>query len=139
MRDSMLILHFIGLAMALGAGFSSLTLSLVAGKMPKEEAQAFTKKTLSLIYLAKTGVIILLVSGAALMTPYWSQLKTMPTLHVKFTLVLLLLINLIIHSSYAKKVKAEGGEKHFPKLKILARTSLALGLCITILAVLTFH
>ena len=49
----MLIVHFIGLAMGVGAGISSFFLSFIISKLPKEEAIALAKNNLSLIFLAK--------------------------------------------------------------------------------------
>ena len=135
----MLIIHFVGLAMGVGAGLASLFLSIVNSRLPKEEAIAITKKNLSLIYLAKTGLILLIVSGFSLMSDYWKSMRELPWLHVKFTLVFLLLVNLIIMAIFSKKAKKEGGEAYLPKIKFLGRISVVFGLGIIICAVKTFH
>ena len=56
MRDSMLIIHFIGLAMAVGNGFAQLFLSKVRQNMPEAESETFLMKTLYLNLMGKNWI-----------------------------------------------------------------------------------
>jgi uncharacterized membrane protein len=140
MRDIMLIIHFIGLTLGIGAGVAGVFMSLITTKLPKEDAIKVNQTNLSLIFLAKTGLVILIVSGFALMTPYWSVFKSLaPWFHLKLTLVFILLINMVFMVIFANKAKKQEGLAYLPKVKWLGRFSVLLGFMIIISAVKTFH
>ena len=139
MKQILLIIHFIGMAMALGASFSSFFVSMTLSKYPKDEAIAMAKKNLVLIYLAKTGLVLLIGTGLKLMMPYMSAMKEMPWFHTKLTLVFLLLINLIVMAIFSKKAKAEGGEKFLPRIKLMSIFSMIFGISIIVCAVMNFR
>lgn len=139
MRDIMLIVHFIGLALGLGAGFAHLFLGLATKGMDAEQTAQFRIKTLPINIMSKIGLVLLILSGGYLMTPYWSNLAAMPLLHVKFTLVGLILILLIPMSIFAKKAKKNNDASQLKKIKVLGRIILALTITCVILAVKQFH
>ena len=139
MRELMLILHFIGLAMALGAGFANLFLGSVASKLPPAERGGFMSKTMILGRMGQIGLGLLLVSGFYLITPYWKVLGEMPLLIAKLTLVgvLLILVGSILF--ILRKSKKENNPAILGKIRPLGMLNFLIGITIVILAVLVFH
>lgn len=135
----MLIVHFLGLAMSLGTGFSHLFLGMVRAKMEKEESDKLLVNTLFLNYLGKTGLTLLILSGGYLMTPWWGSLMGMTALMIKLILVLVLTALMVLATIYGKKFKREKDKKYLPKIEMLGKSIMLLGILIVILAVYVFH
>lgn len=138
MRDIMLIIHFIGLAMGLGASFANLFLGMVASKLPPEDARAFALKTMELRKMGYIGISLLVLSGLYLMSPYWRILPTTPLLIAKLLLVAVLIGLISVMSKAGDKFKA-GDATQMKLLKPLGRIALIITLVIVILAVSVFH
>lgn len=138
-RDIMLIIHFIGLAMGVGTSFAFMFLGIAASKLPEAERVSFTIKTLFIGRMGHIGLGLSILTGLHLMTPYWKTLPNMPLLIAKLALVLILgaLIGMI--ASNARKAKSGNAESHLSKIKVLGQFSFLTGLTIVILAVLSFH
>lgn len=139
MREVMLIIHFIGLAMGLGTSIGFIFLGAAASKMEKAEQQKFMLNAFALSNMGKTGIVLLVLSGSYLMTPYWKVLTDTPLLMVKLGLVLLLIVLIITITSLMNKVKKGEAEKYLPKIPMIGRISLLTTLAIVILAVYVFH
>lgn len=139
MRDLMLIIHFIGLAMAIGAGFANLFLGVVASKLEPAEKGSFMSKTMILGRMGQIGLGLLLLSGFYLISPYWQVLGHMPLLIVKLSLVALLLISVSVVLFLVRKSKKQGNPAILAKLKPLGMLNFLIGITIVVLAVLTFH
>lgn len=139
MREFMLVTHFIGLAMALGAGFANLFLGSVASKLEPAERGSFMSKLIVLGRMGQIGLGLLLLSGFALLTPYWKVLGEMPLLIAKLSLVGLLLISVSRILFLVNKSKKENNPAIMMKIKPLGMLNFFLGITIVILAVLTFH
>jgi hypothetical protein len=139
MRDIMLIIHFLGIAMAVGNGFAQLFLSKVRKNMDENDSQAFLMKTLYLNLMGKIGLGLLIISGGALMTPYWSSLSSMPAMMVKLVLVIAIIALVGIASVAGKKLKKGGDKSQLPKIVTIGKSIFVLGLVIIVLAVFTFH
>src|SRR5690554_7083077 len=78
MRDIMLILHFIGLAMGLGTAFAHAFLGFSASKLSKDDAIKLKSNTQILGKMGNIGLVLLLVSGVYLILPYWYSLLLLP-------------------------------------------------------------
>ncbi len=139
MRDLMLIIHFIGLAMALGTGFANLFLGMVASKLEPAEKGSFMSKTLILGRMGQIGLVLLILSGFYLMTPYWQALGAMPLMIIKLILVALLVILVIIIILIVRKSKNESNPALLAKIKPFGIMNFLLGVAIVVLAVLIFH
>ena len=138
MRDVMLILHFVGLAMGLGTSFAMMFLGIGASKMPPEEAGKFMINAGIVTKMGHIGLALLFISGGYLMTPYWGSLMEMPTLLVKLVLFLVLGALVGIMSSALRKAK-NGQPEQMLKAKKLGPFALLTGIAIVVLAVITFH
>src|SRR5688572_26588319 len=139
MRELMLVIHFIGLAMALGAGFANLFLGTVASKLEPAERGSFMSKLIILGRMGQIGLGLLLLSGLGLITPYWKVIGEMPFLIAKLSLVGLLLISVSRILFLVNKSKKESNPAIMMKIKPLGMLNFFLGIAIVILAVLTFH
>ncbi len=138
MRDIMLIIHFIGLAMGLGSSFANLFLGMAIAKMPPDEARAFALKAMALRKMGYIGLSLLILSGLYLMSPYWRILPTTPLLIAKLLLVVVLVGLISVLTKAGDKFKA-GDATQMKLLKPLGRIGLIITLVIVILAVSVFH
>ena len=139
MRELMLIIHFLGLAMGLGTSFGYMFLGMAASKMEKEKAREFSINSLALSKMGYIGITLLIITGFYLITPYWSMLTDFPFLIVKLGLVLVLVVLIILLSTAAKKAKQGDFERQTKKIQILGKLSLLTAVIIVVMAVLTFH
>ncbi len=139
MKDVMLIVHFLGLAMGVGTAFGFMFLGMAAGKLERNEALKFMINALAMGRMGHIGLVLLLISGGYLMTPYWKNLGSMPLLITKLILFLVLAALIGVISSLGKKAKRGEAGKHLQKSAMLGRIGLLVGVTIVILAVLVFH
>jgi uncharacterized membrane protein len=139
MREVMLIIHFIGLAMGIGTSFAFLFLGIASSKMEVNEAQKFRMNTFSLMKMGYIGLTMLLISGGYLMTPYWKTLTASPLLIVKLVLVMVLFSIIGIIGASVKKAKISDAKTHLKKIRPLGRLALLTGITIVVLAVYNFH
>lgn len=139
MRDFMLIMHFIGLTMALGTGFANLFLGIASSKLEPAERGKFMSNTMILMRMGHIGLGLLLLSGFYLMTPFWNALGEMPILITKLFLVALLVIMVSIITVLARKARQQGNPAMLMKLKPFGMLNFFIGITIVVLAVLSFH
>ena len=139
MRDLMLIVHFIGLTMALGAGFANLFLGVAASKLKPAERGKFMSNTMILMRMGQTGLGLLLLSGFYLITPLWKTLGEMPVLIAKLCLVGILVILVSVITVVARKAQQQGDAATLMKLKPFGILNFFVGITIVVLAVLSFH
>lgn len=138
MKTAMLIVHFLGLAMGVGASFGGLFLGLAGSKMEKEESIKFAVKTFTLSRMGHIGLTMLIISGFYLITPFWGSLASMPLLIAKLVLVLTLTVSVSISAIYANRAKKGDAVANLKKIATLGRVSLLSGITIVVLAVLIF-
>ena len=139
MRDFMLIMHLLGLAMGLGTSFAFMFLGITGSKMEKEEGKKFALNTMALGTMGHIGITMLIISGLYLMTPFWATLNARPLLIAKLILVLVLTVCIIMLSVYSKRAKRGDTEVNLKKIAALGKVSLLSGIAIVLLSVLTFH
>jgi uncharacterized membrane protein len=139
MRDTMLIIHFIGLVMGVGTGFAHAFLGSAAAKMSPEEATKFRLKTLVISGMGNTGLTLLVISGLYLIIPFWEILPTASILIAKLVLVLVLIVLIILVNMSARRALKGNPEVEFEKLQLLGKITLVVSLSIIITAVLQFH
>ena len=138
MREAMLILHFIGLAMGLGTSFANLFLGMASAKLPPEEAGKFRIYTMALTAMGHTGITLLIVSGFYLITPYWAVLDQMPLLILKLLLVALLVVLIVVITRISGSIK-RGDMSRAYMVPALGKIILTTAITIVIVAVLVFH
>ena len=139
MRETMLILHFLGLTMGLGTGFAHAFLGSVTSRMSADEAIKFRLNSLVLSRMGHTGIALLLISGGYLAKPYWNVLSSFPLLIVKLALVAVLITLIILISIASRKAKKGDAERQLKKMELLGKFTLLVGIAIVIVAVNIFH
>ncbi|MBK8498955.1 MAG: hypothetical protein IPL52_09090 [Flavobacteriales bacterium] len=139
MKDLMLVLHFIGLAMGLGTSFGFMFLGIASSRMEPEKGRAFMVNALALSTMGHVGLALLLVSGIYLLWPFLPALGDMPLLQAKLALFVLLGALIGIISGKARKARSGDPEAQLKAIAPLGRLSLLTTLAIVVLAVLNFH
>lgn len=135
MREVMLILHFIGLAMGLGSSIAFMILEIASSKMEKNEGQKFMVNTLPLAKMGQIGLLILLISGGYLMTPYWETLGETPLMIAKLVLFVVVGALVGMMSAKGKRAKTGNAEEELKKIRPLGMLGLLVTLVIVVLAV----
>lgn len=139
MRETMLILHFIGLSMGLGTSFAHAFLGIAAAKMTPEEAVKLRVHSLVLGTMGNIGMSLLVISGLYLITPFWSVLTSMPFLMAKLALVVVLIGLIVMINMLVKKARTGDAAVELKKMGKLGKMTLIISLAIVILAVCIFH
>jgi hypothetical protein len=139
MRDLFLVMHLIGMAMAVGTGFANLFLAAAAAKLELAERGSFMAKITILVRMGHTGLALLILSGFYLINSYWSVLSEMPTLIAKLVLVAVQIIMVTAISLLVSKAKKENNPSLLLKARPLGLITFLIGITIVILAVLSFH
>ncbi|MBS1680106.1 MAG: hypothetical protein JST48_00190 [Bacteroidetes bacterium] len=139
MRETFLIIHFIGLTMAVGTGFANLFLGVAASKLNPEERGSFMSKISILMRMGHIGLGLLLLSGFYLATPFWKSLSDMPLFITKLIFVGVLIILISVISIRAAKAKKANDPAQLAKLKPLGMLIFLTGITTLIIAVLTFR
>lgn len=137
MKETMLILHFIGLAMGVGTGFAMMFLGIAASKMEQTEAQKFMQKTMVLSNMGKIGLVILIASGFGVMGDRWAAFTDNIYFWIKMGCVALLAILIGLMDVQMRKVR-KGDAKAMQRIGAMGRVTLPVGIIIVIMAVLTF-
>lgn len=139
MRISMLILHFLGLALSMGSMITFLVMRRSCSKVTSSESEHLLNNTKSVLKLSHIGLGIMFITGGALMTPYWSALAQMPLLHIKFTIFVLWYATLIALSVYIRKARRSELKLCNPRIGFLSYISILFGLLAISMAVLQFQ
>lgn len=139
MRETMLILHFIGLSMGLGTSFAHAFLGIATAKMSPDEATRFRVHSLVLSTMGNVGIALLVVSGLYLITPFWPVLTSMPLLMAKLVLVVILIVLITIINLWVRKARSGDADVYLRKMGLIGRMTLVVALTIVILAVHVFE
>lgn len=139
MRDTMLIIHFIGLVMGLGTSFAHLFFSKALLKLSPAEKIKFKRQTKGLSLMGGIGTLLLLISGIYLIIPFWPAIQYMPLLITKLILFVLLIVLILLINLRAKSNLKEGIEESSKWINVMGKMALMIGVIIVILAVMIFH
>ena len=140
--DILLILHFFGLALGVGAGLATFSLGLATKDLGPEERGKFMMRASILRKNGSYGLLLLIASGLGFIIERgWGSVafRGGGLFHAKLTLVALMVGLLGYSQVLAKKAREQGGGPVLAKLMLLGRVMLATGLLIVILAVFAFH
>lgn len=135
----MLVTHFLGLTMGLGASFSFFFLGIIRAKMGKEESGKLAMNTSILSRMGHIGLAMLIVSGFYLITPFWATLNARPLLIAKLFLVGFLTLTVILLGIYSRRARKGASVATLTMISALGKVALLSGIAIVLLAVLTFH
>lgn len=139
MRDTMLIIHFIGLTMGLGTSFAHAFFGKALSKMDRTEAKKFEHQIKALSQMGLGGTLLLLISGIYLIIPFWGAILLLPLLIFKLVLFLILVILILLINIGAKKDLKNDTEENAKRIGIMGKLALLIGVAIIIVAVSIFH
>jgi protoporphyrinogen IX oxidase len=107
--DSLLIIHFAGLMLGAGGGLGSTVVTAQARAMPPEQAGPLRSVGPALARMSTVGLILLLLSGPALVSMKYGGFAAMPTMFwVKLVFVgTLTLAAILIEVTYARVKKGD--------------------------------
>lgn len=141
MYQVLLALHFLGLALGVGAGFAQLTLSLQGRDLPAGERTSLALRTLSLSKNGSYGLLLSILSGVGLLllrgahaTFQWGG----GAFHGKLTLVVIMIGVLGYAQVVGAKARRTGSVTEINKARILSRVQLTLGVLVVIAATIAF-
>jgi uncharacterized membrane protein len=137
----LLALHFLGLSLALGAGFASLTLSLSTRELSAGERTGLALRTLSLSKNSSYGVLLLLLTGIGMMlsrgvaaTFAWGG----GAFHGKLALVVIMIGVLGYSQVIGARARRSGAVSELARVRILSRVQVVLGVLVVIAATVAF-
>jgi hypothetical protein len=139
---TLLILHFIGLALGIGTGFANMTLGMSLAKLPEAERGPLAMRFLVLSKNGSIGLTLLILTGVGMMlmrgvpaTFAWGG----GAFHAKLTLVVLMIGIFGYMQMLIAKLKKEGPGPAAQKLPVLGRVMLLLGIGVIVCATIAFH
>ncbi len=138
----LLILHFVGLALGVGASFALFTLRRASVGLEAAERTKFIVRAGSVAKNGSYGLLLLLVTGLAMFFmrgPGAVMAAGGPAFHAKLTLVVILCGVSGYSQVLAKRVREAGGGPALAKLPAVSSAILFLGVAIVIAAVIAFQ
>ena len=142
MREALLFIHFIGLALGLGTGFSYMALGIATKNMTPAEKAPFFLRAFVLSKNGNIGLALLLLSGLGLFFLEGpANVMAAGGVYFKIKLVLFgILVCLIGYlSMLLAKIKRAGGGPLMAKIPKISPFSLMTTILIVLMAVLAFR
>jgi uncharacterized membrane protein len=136
------MLHFMGLALGVGASFAALTLRRAAADLEPAERSKFMLRALALSKNGSYGLLVLLLSGLAMFLmrgPRAVMAAGGPALHAKLTLVVILCGLVGYSQALGKRVREASGGPQLAKLNSVRLAILGVSLAIIVAAVIAFQ
>jgi uncharacterized membrane protein len=141
MYETLLILHFIGLALGLGTSFAMFTLNLATKDLEPAERGKFMQRAGALSRNGSLGLLLLILSGLGIVF-YRGFGNVMAwgggAFHAKLTLVVILCGVVGYMQVTLKKARQNNDPKLMAKLPLLGRIGMLLTVSIVVLAVVAF-
>ena len=143
MYTLLLILHFVGIALAVGTSFAYMALGMATKDMSVPERGAYMLRAFALSRNGRTGLALLLVTGVW-MVMLRGGFKAMTqeggmAFNIKMLLIVALLVMFGFLESLIKKAKRDKGGPVMARIPKFGSVMLLLGLSIMVCAVLAFH
>ncbi|MBM5574511.1 hypothetical protein [Deefgea sp. CFH1-16] len=136
MRDVLLLVHFLGLVIGAGSGFALFFIGHLAQRWPAEARRETMVRLFALRYASYVGLLLLVLSGGALLRPYSTQLAQMPWLWVKALAVTVIVICAVLGVWRMRQVPQQPAA--LLRLPILGKVSLAASVLAILAAVMAF-
>jgi uncharacterized membrane protein len=138
----LLMLHFVGLALGVGASFALFTLRRASAELESGERAKFMLRALSVAKNGSYGLLLLLLSGLGMFFmrgPGAVMAAGGPAFHAKLTLVVILFGVVGYSQALGKRAREAGGGPALAKLPAVSTAILLLGVAIIIAAVIAFQ
>lgn len=137
----LLMLHFLGLAVGVGASFALFTLRRASATLPDAERTGFMLRALSVAKNGSYGLLLLVVSGLAMFFmrgPATVMAIGGPAFHAKLTLVVILCGLVGYSQALGKRARKAGGGPALGTLPAVSNAILAVGVATVVAAVIAF-
>jgi uncharacterized membrane protein len=140
MYQLLLALHFLGLALGVGAGFAQFTLGLSSRELSAGERTSLALRTFSLSKNGSYGLLLLIVTGVGmmLMRGVSATFQVGGAFHAKLTLVVIMLGVLGYSQVLGARARRSGSVSELNKVRTLSRIQLVLGILVVIAATIAF-
>lgn len=139
MKELLLLAHFIGLIVGPGAAFALFVIAYLAPGFDAGYRRAVLIKLFPLRYISYLGLLLLVVSGGPLLTPYVPGLAHMPWLIAKLVLVVFL-VAVSLFGWYQMRRAIRGADNDaFKMLGYAGKLGFVTILVIVTCAVYSFH
>lgn len=142
MYTTLLVLHFLGLALGVGTGFAQVTLGIATRDMAPPDRAQFMMRAFALVKNGSIGLLLLLVSGIGMMamrgvsaTMQWGG----GAFHAKLALVVVLIGVFGYLQVLVRRAKRAGGGPAMATLPKVGQAMLLVGVAIVICAAVAFH
>lgn len=138
----LLMIHFVGLALGVGASFAQLTLRKASAELEPAERVKFILRAQSLSKNGSVGLLLSLLTGLAMFFmrgPGAVMAAGGPAFHAKLTLVVILCGLFGYAQVLGKRAREAGGGPALRKLPTVSTAILLVGVAIVISAVLAFQ
>jgi hypothetical protein len=139
MNDLALLLHMIGIAVGVGSAFSLFVIGIMAKSFDKSYKVEMLYKFFTLRYIAYIGLIVLIISGLFLTTPYIDEIPNMPYFITKLILAGMLLAISIYGTYQMVTAKNKTPQEVLKNLSYAGKIGFILGFLIIVTAVFAFH
>jgi uncharacterized membrane protein len=136
------MIHFLGLALGVGATFAGLTLRRASADLEPAEREKFLLRTMVLSKNGSYGLLVLLLSGLGMFFmrgPRAVMAAGGPALHAKLTLVVVLSGLVGYSQALGKRVREARGGPQLAKLHSVRLAILTTAVAIIVAAVMAFQ
>jgi hypothetical protein len=136
------MIHFLGLALGVGASFAALTLRRASADLEPAERGKFLLRAMAVSKNGSYGLLVLLLSGIGLLLmrgPAAVMAAGGPAFHAKLTLVIILCGLVGWSQALGKRAREAGGGPLLAKLHSVRLAILGVGVAIVVAAVIAFQ
>jgi uncharacterized membrane protein len=142
MYQTLLFLHFIGLALGVGTGFAQMTLGIASRDLSPDERPKFFQRTATLGKNSSIGLLLLVLTGLGMtFMRTWPAVLQWggPAFHAKLTLVVLFIGVFGYLQMLVRRVRREGGGPALATIPKVSRVMLLIAIAIVLCAVIAFQ
>ena len=141
MDKLMFVLHMVGMALAIGSGFSVISLKMGSADMNKAEREPYMLRGFAVTNIGAMGIAVVFVSGLIMLVQSGGALLDVGGhfFRVKIVLFLLYFVAFVVLRKRLKKARLTNGGPlmvHMSKFVIVMN---ALGVMTIVASVLAFH
>ena len=136
--NTLLIVHFLGLAMGLSTGFANMVMAGLVAKAAPNEKAILARFPPAMSRVGVIGLALLWASGIALVQTRYGTMAELPgTFHAKLTAVVLLTIAVAYIHVLMPRAQ-QGDAAAMKRIQMIGRLTAPLAILAVIFAVLTF-
>jgi uncharacterized membrane protein SirB2 len=139
MKDVFLLVHFLGVVIGTGAGFAVFVISYLAPAFPAVGKREVLIKLFPLRYISYIGLLLLILSGGALIGPLWAHVGQLSWFVTKMVFVAVIVAASIFGAFQMHRARRSADNNAFKLLGYAGKVSFVSSLVVVACAVFTFH